>query len=363
MTTQRRYDIDWLRVIAIALLLIYHVTIIFQPWALFIGFIKSDASLESLWLPMSMLNVWRIPFLFYVSGMGLYFAMRKRNWKQLLQERFLRIGIPFMVGYLAITPLHFIVFQYYYEMPLSYHPSSGHLWFLGNILVYVLILLPLFYYLQKNPQGKFQYYISKLMSFAFGPLSITLLFVLEILWVKPPLFELYAHTWHGFFIGLLAFFFGFLLVYSGNSFWKTVSRWKWLYVSIAIVLFALRIYPVEGSAMFALKAVESNCWIFVVFGWGYQYLNKSSKILSYLSEAAYPVYILHMVIMYAAAAIILPTAVHPVLQLIAITIFTFGGCFLVYEFLLKRIAWIRPLVGLSQKTQSKGIYPVEQLKQ
>lgn len=77
MITERRHDIDWLRVIAIGLLLIYHIAIIFQPWAMFVGFIRSTESLEKLWTPMTMLNVWRIPFLFYVSGMGFYFAMKK----------------------------------------------------------------------------------------------------------------------------------------------------------------------------------------------------------------------------------------------------------------------------------------------
>ena len=42
MTSERRHDIDWLRVVAIGLLLIYHVAIVFQPWAMLIGFIKSD---------------------------------------------------------------------------------------------------------------------------------------------------------------------------------------------------------------------------------------------------------------------------------------------------------------------------------
>ena len=52
-TENRRYDIDWLRVIAIGLLLIYHIAIAFQPWGVFIGFIQSDKSLEALWIPMS----------------------------------------------------------------------------------------------------------------------------------------------------------------------------------------------------------------------------------------------------------------------------------------------------------------------
>jgi len=32
IATNRRYDIDWLRVIAIGLLLIYHIAIGFHPW-------------------------------------------------------------------------------------------------------------------------------------------------------------------------------------------------------------------------------------------------------------------------------------------------------------------------------------------
>ena len=153
MTTERRYDIDWLRVIAIGLLLIYHIAIVFQPWALFIGFIKSEQSLESLWVPMTMLNVWRIPLLFFVSGMGVYFALRKRNWLQLILERARRILLPFLFGIVAITPLHFLVFQKYYNLPLGYMPHAGHLWFLGNIFVYVLCLSPLFFYLKSRTES------------------------------------------------------------------------------------------------------------------------------------------------------------------------------------------------------------------
>ncbi|WP_198416756.1 acyltransferase family protein [Marinilabilia rubra] len=126
MTKERRHDIDWLRVVAIGLLLIYHIAIIFQPWAMFIGFIRSDEPIENLWKLMTMLNIWRIPFLFYVSGMGLFFAMKKRNFRQLISERTKRILIPLIFGIVAIAPLHFLIFQKYYNLPLSYYPHVGH---------------------------------------------------------------------------------------------------------------------------------------------------------------------------------------------------------------------------------------------
>ena len=349
MTTERRYDIDWLRVIAIGLLLIYHIAIIFQPWAMFIGFIRSDDALEGLWKPMTMLNVWRIPLLFFVSGMGLYFAMKKRNWKQLFLERGKRILLPFVFGILVITPLHFLIFQNYYYMPLSYFPHMGHLWFLGNIFVYVVLLSPLFFYLKKNENGKLKKTISKVMSYAIGPLSISVFFMLEVGLVKPQLFELYAQTWHGFFIGFLAFFFGFLFVYSGKAFWLTVSKWKWFYIGLATILFLIRLTGFESFSNMYVTTIESNSWILGLFGIGYSYFNKPSALLSYLSAAVYPVYIIHMFVLYAGALLILPLDLHPMLEFIGITLFTFIVCFLIYEFILKRIAILRPLFGLKWK--------------
>jgi len=346
MTSERRHDIDWLRVIAIGLLLIYHIAIIFQPWAMFVGFIKSDESIVALWTPMTMLNVWRIPFLFFVSGMGLYFAMRKRNWKQLLLERSKRILLPFIFGIVAITPLHMFIFQKYYNMPLGYYPHQGHLWFLGNIFVYVLLLLPLYYYLKKHEEGKFKRVLASLMSHPGGPLLVSLFFVIEVVLVKPQLFVLYAETWHGFFNGFLAFFFGFIFVYSGKTFWQTVLKWRWLYTGLAIILYGIRFAFFGTEAPGYLMAIESNCWIFGVFGFGYKYLNKPSKTLSYLSQAAYPVYIIHMFVLYAAAMLILPLEIPIMLKFICIVAFTGLACYLIYEFIIRRIGILRPLFGL-----------------
>ena len=105
-STARRYDIDWIRVIAIGLLMVYHCAIGFQPWGMFIGFITNQESLPSLWPAMMLLNVWRIPLLFFVSGMGLFLAFQKRNLPQLLIERGKRIGIPLLFGSFFIVPIH-----------------------------------------------------------------------------------------------------------------------------------------------------------------------------------------------------------------------------------------------------------------
>lgn len=361
MKMERRHDIDWLRVIAIGLLLIYHIAIIFQPWAMFIGFIRSDELLEELWKPMTMLNIWRIPLLFFVSGMGLYFAMRKRNWKQLLLERTKRILLPFLFGVVAITPLHMYIFQKHYNIPLAYFPHQGHLWFLLNIFIYVVLLMPLFHYLKKKGSGKFGKAWSSLMKHPLGPFSISVFFVIEALIVNPQLYALYAQTWHGFFLGLLAFGFGFLFVYSGKSFWNTVKKWRWLYFGVAIVLYGIRFFAFSTEAPGYLSAIESNCWIFALFGLGHRYLNRPGGILRYLSKAAYPVYIIHMFVLYLGALLILPLEIPVIMKFLAITCFTFLVCFLIYEFVIRRIAVLRPLFGLRwtfswKMTRNKAIH-------
>ncbi len=353
MKSARRHDIDWLRVISIALLLIYHIAIVFQPWAMFVGFIKSEKSVEELWVPMTMLNVWRIPILFFVSGMGLFFAMRKRNWKQLIGERTQRILLPFVFGFLAIAPLHMFIFQKFYNLPLGYYPHAGHLWFLGNIFVYVLLFLPVFYILKHRENKKLKNILDKVMSNPVGPLLISIFFMLEAVLVKPQIYSLYAETWHGFFLGALAFFFGYLFVYSGNNFWKTVKKWKWGYLTLALILYIIRYFEFNTEAPGYLMALESNCWIFGIFGLVHHYMNRPSKLLNYLSQAAYPVYIIHMFVLYLGALLILPLKIDPFLQFFAITVFTFAGCYLLYGLLIRRIWFIRPFFGLKKKKSNK----------
>lgn len=354
MITERRYDIDWLRTIAIGLLLIYHIAIVFQPWAMFIGFIRSDEFMEDLWIPMSMLNVWRIPFLFFVSGMGVYFAIRKRNWKQFLFERCMRILVPFTFGLLAITPLHSYIFQHYYKLPLSYFSHPGHLWFLGNICIYVLLFVPLFFYLKKQKEeSSFRRGLSRFMNNPLGPLSVVVFFVMEGLLVKPQVFAAYALTAHGFFLGMLAFLFGFLFVYSGKSFWQTLSKCWVLYLVLAAALYTLRLTAFQMQPPVYLLSIESHLWILTVLGLGYKYLNKPGAALRYLSRSAYPVYIIHMFALYLGAMIILPLTIPVILKFVLIVLFTFLICYLIYEFLIRRIGWLGILFGLKWKGQDK----------
>ena len=90
-------------------------------------------------------------------------------------------------------------------------------------------------------------------------------------------------------------------------------------------------------------------WIYGIFGFGHKYLNRPNSALSYLSKAAYPVYIIHMVALYAGAALILPLDIHVMAKFILIVVFTGVFCFTVYELLIRRISFLRPLFGLKRQ--------------
>lgn len=342
---QRRYDIDWLRVIAIGLLLIYHVAISFQPWGVFIGFIQNSESMDWVWIPMSMLNVWRIPILFFISGMGVYLALGRRNIKALLIERSKRILLPYLFGVVAIVPLHVFIWQQYYHQDLVYWPNPGHLWFLGNIFVYVIALVPLFIYTKKHPNGQLQKIVQQVFSHPLGLAVITLPFVLEVWLVVPESFELYAMNWHGFWLGLVTFFIGYMFMYAGEAFWLTAGRHRWYFLSMSALLFTNRLVFFDLQSPQYLMAIESVFWIITIFGFAHRYLNKGSKTLSYLSSAAYPVYILHMLFMYLGSSLVFGMELPPAVKLLIVLLFTIAGCFATYE-IIRRVWFLRILFGL-----------------
>lgn len=353
MENIRRHDIDWIRVIAIGLLLIYHIAIAFQPWGLLIGFIQSNEPLSVLWTPMAMLNVWRIPLLFFVSGMGVFFAMKKRNWLELIKERTVRILVPFIFGFLVIVPLHVFIILDYYNQPLSYQVNMGHLWFLGNIFVYVLILSPLFFYLKKNNEGRLSKGIKKVFGSPIGLVVMLFLFTLEVFLVEPNPFEKYAETWHGFYYGFLAFLFGYLSVYSGENFWKMILKGRFIFLLIGLTLYLLRVFGFNFNSPWYLLPLESLSWIISVFAFGHKYSNKPSQTLTYLSQAAYPVYIVHMFALYGTVYLIFPTELPIWIQFILVVLITFVVCFGLYELLIRRVWFLRPLFGLRPNREKK----------
>lgn len=344
-TKERRYDVDGLRVIAIGLLIIYHVAICFQPWGGMIGFITAKKFWPELWWPMSMLNVWRIPLLFLLSGMGVYFSMQSRSWSGLLLERTKRILLPFLFGLFVIVPVHLYVRQAYYDSDYVYHADPGHLWFLANIFIYVLLVLPLIYVLKKNENSTRLEGILKRISSPILLLIPAILLVVEVGILQPRPFELYARTNHGFVLGLICFLAGMVIAAGGNTLKNKIVNMRFLWLVPAMLLFLIRMKVIVLYLPDWVVAVESYLWMLTMLSFGGKYLSVKSDRIRYLSEAAYPVYILHMIFLYLGAFLFFDLNINAPLQFVLLVLFTLACCMITYE-AIRRVKWLRPLFGL-----------------
>jgi len=367
----RRYDIDALRVIVFGLLIFYHVGMFFVPWDFHI---KNSVIYPWLAYPMAFLNQWRLPLLFVIAGMGTFFNISKRSGTGFAKERFVRLFIPLVVGILFVVPP-----QVYYERLdtgaftgnfFEFWPSMAfagvypegnfswhHLWFLPYLLLFSLALIPAFLYLLKHQQA---WMISKTKDLAASKFGLFVLAIPLIFWyvfLKPrfPSTHALVGDWFNIVKYGTLFFCGFLLMTLKDAFWENVSKNRRLYLMTAIVTFALLLllwlglgrFPAKGEISDTIQAVNVWAWILVMMGYAATYLNKPSRKLSYANEAVYPFYILHQTVIIALGYYLKNVAICLFAKFSIMVIGTIGITWLIYEFGIRRWAWIRPLFGLN----------------
>lgn len=363
----RRYDLDWLRVLVFGLLIFYHVGMFFvisdEDWK---WHIKNNITYEWIKYPMRLLNQWRLPILFVISGMGTYYALAKRTIIQFIFERLKKLFIPLVFGMLVVVPPQL----YYEELAkgkiqgsfFDFYPSQlfkgqysvmnldwHHLWFLPYLLLFSLVLVPIFSYLRKNTSNFLFKTTAKMCTSIFGLYWLVLpLYILEAF--VDPFFEDYFL----FFNGILLFFIGFLLISIGDVFWETVEQNRKTYLKIALIGFAsfllLTIPFKDGVVRHFIEAfitvTTSVSWILCLFGFASKYLNQSSKILAYCNEAVYPLYILHQTITVILGYFIMNLEWAVFYKFIFLSLGTFLMSWFIYEFFIRRWNLMRLFFGL-----------------
>ena len=374
----RRHDLDWLRVIVFTLLIFYHVGMFFVPW----GFhIKNNYTYDWLTFPMWFLNQWRLPILFIISGMGTFYALQKRSGKQFVLERIKRLFIPLVFGMLLVIPPQVYIERiaknqftgnYFDFWPnkafIGTYPAGNlswhHLWFLPYLLLFSLVLIPVFIYLKNHTSGNFNSWLRRIVK---NPLRIYLfivpLYLAEAL--IEPFFEI-THAligdWFTIINYIIMFLFGFLLITVKDTFWVTVEKHRNLFLIAGLVCFSIMLFIVETyeDSIYRhfteafLKVTNLWSWILALFGFASKYLNKKSNILTYCNEAVYPFYILHQTIMMVIAYYVMNLEWSLGLKAFIMIVGTFGFSWLIYESLVRRWKYMRPFFGLKKKDSMQG---------
>ena len=283
--------------------------------------------------------------------MGAYFALRNKNWKVFLKDRSARILFPYIFGFFFICPITVFLASTFYGKQTGYYPNPGHLWFLGNIYAYVLLLLPIMLYCIKNPDNFIFKIFRILLKHRLGIFSLALITGLEGVLFSPKHYINYAMSIHGFMLGLICFFLGFILVSMKNDFWPIIKNTRSIALILASIFCMIRFYfvftMIDYDGPKFVIGFESMCWMLTVFGYGAIYLNHQSKALTYLKDAVYPVYILHMPLQSLLSYLIMPTKLPLLLKLNLLIIGTLFCSIFLYE-IIKRMNWIRPIFGLKK---------------
>lgn len=372
----RRYDIDWLRVIAFYILILYHSGMFFVPWQFHL---KNPQTSEWFETWMAFLSQWRLPLLFMISGIGVSYALGKRSALNFFGERSRRLLIPVLFGMFVIVPpqIYFerltqgveyssyfefwktvFTFQSYPQGNLSWH----HLWFVVYIFVYSIITLPLFLFLRSNYSATLR---NKLSTFVdANPNTIYLLWLplAAAYFILAPIFPTthnLFYDWYNFTFSLIFFVSGYLIT-TVEGVWNVIiaQRKKSLIVALIPSLFLiLFVYgPTfyimnEETELFGifygvLKITLVTFILYAIFGYGNVLLNESSKVLSYLNESVYPLYILHQSVQLTIGYYILQLDLGILPKFLMVVIGTFGISFLIYELLIRRVKFMRVLFGL-----------------
>ena len=90
-TYERRYDLDWIRVLAFTLLILFHTGMMFNNWDWHVKNPQTSSLFEYV---MVFLSQWSMPLLFFISGAAIWFAMEKYTTRTFSLERIKRLLIP-----------------------------------------------------------------------------------------------------------------------------------------------------------------------------------------------------------------------------------------------------------------------------
>ena len=373
----RRYDIDALRVIVFGLLIIVHILNFFESkeWI-----IKNSVTYDWLDYPQWFFSQWRLSLLFVISGIGTFFNISKKTGWEFAKERFKRVVIPLVIGILFIIPTTVYIQRldaglftgnylefWLLKASIGLDPQGNfswlylwlHLWYLAYLLIFSLLLIPVFLYLRTHQQAWIIRKTKCLASYKFGlyVLAIPLIFWELFLNTRFPPTHALVDDWYLLVDYCTLFFYGFLLMALKDVLWENLIKNRQSYLMIAIVVFALQMYMWLGTWAFPMgneiwsitMALFQWSMILALMGYAATYLNKPSRIFAYANEAVYPFYILHLTITVAFGYYLKNIEMCFFIKFSIITIGVFGITWLIYEFGIRRNSWIKPLFGMKRK--------------
>ena len=379
----RRYDLDWLRIIAFGLLIFYHIGMFYVSWGWHVKSVYASEAAEPL---MRILNPWRLSLLFFISGLAIRFAVDKLGSVMLARTRIVQLLVPIIFG-MAVIVMPQAYFQLiesgeismsiteFYPQYLNFGsdfsittPTWNHLWYIVYLLVYVLLLAPVAPMLSRFMQGAGAGLTDAVFGGKFGWIAVLVIPVLPHLairiWLDPhfPTTHDLTSDWANHAHSLTILMTGFLLA-KDQAFWRAIERaLPWaagltliLAIGLTLVWNDWESYAERPVVLWIARVARiAYVWLVIatLLGAGQRWLNKPSRALTYMTEAIFPWYILHQTLIVMAGFWLTRQGLGAWPEFAGVTLATFGGCLLLHELVIRRVGFLRPLFGLKAKSKS-----------
>lgn len=371
MPLQRRYELDWLRVLVILAIFIYHSGRFFDQmnWHVKSATVYSGVQAWSMFL-----SGWLMPMVFVISGASLFYAMGKGSFSSFARDKVLRLLIPFVVG--AFTHIAFQVYldrithnqfsgsffafyPHYFDGLYGYGGNFAwmglHLWYLQVLFIFSLAAFPLFYLLRYPAHGL----LTKIGNFLAVP-GVILLLLVPVLWLSAilnPQSFIGQRNFGGWPlpIYLLYLIYGFV-IFSNVRLQEHIRKVRVVYLAGALaasaVIFWLYGYllPPKGTPSFLyfglLYIVGSWCWILTFIGFSLKTLNTKGAFLQYANEVVLPFYIMHQTVLLLFGYLILAWQIPSLFKWFLIAVSSLVVVLGLYEFAVRRFNVLRILFGM-----------------
>ncbi|MDX2153166.1 MAG: acyltransferase family protein [Bryobacteraceae bacterium] len=377
----REHGLDWLRVFAFGVLILYHSGMIFVSWPFHIKNPETSPALESV---MLFFNRWRLPLLFFISGCGVWFSLRRRSYVAFLQERWTRLFVPLAVAIFVIVPPQIYFERLFRGASLSYaefyptvfefvsypqgNTSWHHMWFVAYILVFCTVCIPVFAFFQsktgRSAAGWFAAVLER-RRFAIYLVNVPNVIAGIVLGPRWPTTHNLLSDWANFTGSLLTFLWGFVFA-SDRRLLDVVTRRRREFlvagIGIAVLFFTLRATQALAGLPPDWRIVAGNLvsgyfgmtWIFALLGYARAHFDHGTPALRYATEAVYPFYIVHQTITIAIGYYAIQWQMNLWAKLAIVAAVTFFGSWACYE-AVRRIPFARPLFGLKAESSVRNL--------
>jgi glucan biosynthesis protein C len=393
----RCYAIDWLRLIAILAVFLFHVAHIFDLAASANDLTHDPApsvrnSEASVVLSGYAFFVyqWMMQLLFVLAGMTAWYSLRSRRGSRYLRERLERLLVPLLFGSLTLIPwngyvsalnhatfrgsfwsyfpIHFertweaLKIPQFHHSLIALYQTSWHLWFLGFLLIFSLLALPLFPRTETEQGSPTLIHLADLCEKPWG-LSVL---GMPIMLIKLPLnaaFPLYL-DWSDTLVFFVLFVYGRLFM-TDVRFTRAIARQTTGWLVVGCICFACLFgtyalgfltqwlsrpeYTWSYSLYQILASVHTWAWVMAIMGFGLRWLNFRNAALDYANEAALPFYILHQPIILTIAFVVVQYRIGIGWKALIIGVTAFVITILLYEYAVRRTTVLRILFGMKPR--------------